>query len=83
MDFGAVGRDKVADMSHEGLKGILNEFSSDFAALRGLAKKLHALIFPIRDGRIFTGTETDWAAVQRLYDVMADAFNRSALAFQK
>jgi thiamine kinase-like enzyme len=82
MDFGAVGRDKAADMSPEGFEGILDEFSSDFAPLRGLAKELHALIFPVRDGKIFTGTETDQVAVQRVYDGMADAFNRSALAFQ-
>ncbi|KAF3015141.1 hypothetical protein E8E15_002460 [Penicillium rubens] len=82
MDFGAVGRDKAADMSPEGFEEILDEFSSDFAPLRGLAKELHALLFPMCDGKIFTGTETDQVAVQRLYDGFADAFNRSALAFQ-
>lgn len=81
MDFGALGQDKTADMSPEGFEGILDEFSSDFAPLRGLAKKLHALIFPVRDGKIFTGTETDQVAVQRVYDGMADAFNRNALVF--
>lgn len=81
MDFGALGQDKAADMSPEGFEGILDEFSSDFAPLRGLAKKLHALIFPVRDGKIFTGTEMDQVAVQRVYDGMADAFNRSALLF--
>ena len=83
MDFGALGQDKATDMSPEGFKGILDEFSSDFAPLRGLAKELHALIFPVRDGKIFTGTETDQVAVQRLYDRMADTFNKSALAFQR
>ncbi|KAL2822476.1 hypothetical protein BJX63DRAFT_427041 [Aspergillus granulosus] len=82
MDFGAVGRDKAADMSPEGFEGILDEFCSDFAPLRGLAKELHTLIFPVRDGNIFTGTERDQVAVQRLYDGMKHAFNRSALAFQ-
>lgn len=80
MDFGAVGRDKAADMSPEGFEGFLGEFSSDFASLQGLAKELHALILPVRDGEIFTGTETDQVAVQKLYDGMADAFDRSALA---
>ncbi|KAJ5263480.1 hypothetical protein N7478_011085 [Penicillium angulare] len=83
MDFGAVGRDKSLDMSPEGFEEILNEFSSEFAPLRGLAKELHALISPVRGGQIFTGTDTDLVAVQNLYDGMADAFNRSALAFQK
>jgi serine/threonine protein kinase len=83
MDFRSVGREKAADMSPEGFLGILGEFSADFAPLRDLAKELHALIFPLRNGQIFTGTETEQVAVNRLYDGMADAFNRSALAFQK
>ncbi|KJK96090.1 hypothetical protein H633G_00030 [Metarhizium anisopliae BRIP 53284] len=82
MDFGAVGRDKAADMSPEGFEGILDEFCSDFAPLRGLARELHALLFPVRQGKIFTGTDTDPVAVERLHDGMADAFNWSALAFQ-
>ncbi|KAJ4321988.1 hypothetical protein N0V84_005035 [Fusarium piperis] len=79
MDFAGIGRDKATDMSPEGFLGILDEFSADFAPLRGLAKELHALLFPVRDGKIFTGTETEQAAVERLYSNMADAFNRSAL----
>lgn len=82
MDFGALGQDKAADMSPEGFEGILDEFSPDFAPLWGLAKKLHRLIFPVRDGKIFTSTERDQVAAQRVYDGMADAFNRSALAFE-
>lgn len=77
MDFRSVGRAKAADMSPEGFLGILGEFSADFAPLRGLAKELHALVFPVRDGKIFTGTETEQVAVERLYNGMADAFNRS------
>jgi len=81
MDFGAVRRDKAADMSPEGFEGILGEFCSDFAPLRGLARELHALIFPVRDGEVFTGTETDQVDVEKLYDGMADAFDRSATGF--
>ncbi|KAH6637139.1 hypothetical protein F5144DRAFT_647085 [Chaetomium tenue] len=82
MDFGAVGREKAADMTPEGFSALLDEFSADFAPLRGLAKELHAPIFSLRDGKIFTGTETDQAAVERLYDEMEDAFNKGASALQ-
>lgn len=82
MDFGAIGRDKAVDMSPEGFEGILGEFSSDFVPLCGLAKELHELVFPMREGKIFTGTDMDPVAVQRLYSGMADAFNRSALVFR-
>ena len=80
MNFLAVGMDKAADMSPGGFEEILGEFSSDFTPLKGLAKELHALIFPVRDGDIFIGTDKDEVAVERLYDGMADAFTRSALA---
>jgi len=82
LDFGSVGREKAVDMSPEGFSALLDEFSADFAPLRGLAKELHALLFPLRDGRVFTGTETEQVAVERLYNGMADAFNRRALALQ-
>ncbi|KAJ5627864.1 Tyrosine-protein kinaseactive site protein [Penicillium lividum] len=66
-------------MSPEGFEEILDGFPFDFVPRRGLAKDLHALIFPVRDRYIFTGTETDQVTVQRLYGGMADAFNQSAL----
>ncbi len=69
-------------MSPEGFLGILDEFSADFASLRDPAKKLHELIFPVRHGEIFTGTETEPVAIERLYDGMVDAFNQAALGFQ-
>ncbi|KAJ8125391.1 hypothetical protein O1611_g8249 [Lasiodiplodia mahajangana] len=83
LDFRAVGQEKAADMSPEGFSRMLGEFSADFAPLRGLAEELHALMFPLRDGEIFTGTETEQAAVKQLYNEMAGAFDRAALAFKK
>ncbi|KAK1831668.1 hypothetical protein QBC39DRAFT_406418 [Podospora conica] len=81
MDFGAVRRSKEADMGPEGFEAILDEFSPDFAPVRGLAKELHTLLFPLRDGKLFTGTEIDQAAAKRLYDSMAAAFHRWASSF--
>ncbi|KAI1132124.1 kinase-like domain-containing protein [Nemania abortiva] len=79
LDFVSVGLAKEADMSLDGFSTILDEFSPDFAPLRELAKELHELVFPMRDGRIFTGTDTDQSAAEQLYDEIADAFNQSAL----
>ncbi|WVO17484.1 hypothetical protein L204_105176 [Cryptococcus depauperatus] len=78
MDFRSVGQEKAADMSPDGFSHILAEFSVDFAPLRALAQELHRLLFPLRDGHIFTGTETEPTAIKRLYDGMADAFSRNA-----
>ncbi|KAK0703114.1 hypothetical protein B0T26DRAFT_815312 [Lasiosphaeria miniovina] len=63
MDFYAVGQAKTVGISPEGFLGILDEFSPDFAPLRNLAQKLYGLGFPVRDGKIFTGTETEQAAL--------------------
>ncbi|KAK4140596.1 uncharacterized protein C8A04DRAFT_39750 [Dichotomopilus funicola] len=82
LDFRSVGRAKAADMSPKGFEAILDEFSADFAPLRGVAWELHALIFPLRDGRVFTGTDTEQVAVEGLYTAMADAFERGVLAPQ-
>ncbi|KAI1171974.1 kinase-like domain-containing protein [Nemania sp. FL0916] len=70
MDFYSVGQRKAADMSPEGFLGILDQFSTEFAPLRGLATKLHGLIFPLRN-----------VAAKKLYDNIADAFTQSALGY--
>lgn len=79
MDFRSVGQAKTADMGSDGFLEILGEFSEDFAPLKSLAKELHALIFPIRDGEIFIGTETDSGAIEKLYQGMIDAFDQATV----
>lgn len=70
-------------MSAEGFLAILDELSPAFSPLREMAKLLHGLLFSLRDGKTFTGTDTEPAAVERLYDGMATAkFYKSALLFQ-
>lgn len=76
-DFRSVSRNKSADMSPEGFLRILGEFSTEFKPLRGLARELRQLLFPIRDGYLFTGSDMDQDGINRLYDGIIDAFNRS------
>jgi hypothetical protein len=83
MDFPQMGMDKLADMEPKGFEKILEEFCSEFAHLKGLARELRALIFPIRDGKIFIDTDTDKVAVQNLYDGMANAFDAQVRASRK
>lgn len=82
LDFGGVGREKAVDMNPEGFLEIIDEFSSDFDHLRGLAMELHALLFPLRNGKIFTGTNMDRVSTEQLYDRMANAFDRAARTFR-
>jgi hypothetical protein len=77
MDFKSVSRNKTIDMNPDGFLRILNEFSKEFEHLEGLAKELKEWLFPIRDGELFTGTDMDQNGVNKLYDGMIDAFNRS------
>ncbi|PNP43238.1 hypothetical protein THARTR1_11136 [Trichoderma harzianum] len=77
-DFDAIKEAVAADMSPEGFEGILEEFSAEFVPLRDLATELHELIFPVRDGVIFTGTDTDMEAAARLCDEIKSAIQRRA-----
>lgn len=79
-DFDAVEKAVAADMSPEGFKGILEEFSPDFNELKDLAKELHELIFPVRDEPIFTGYNKDKKAAAWLRDEIQGAIRRSATA---
>lgn len=74
LNFRAVWEAVAADMSLEGFEGVLEEFSADFVPLTDLARKLHGLIFPVRDGVIFTGTDENEKAAARLCNEIADAF---------
>jgi hypothetical protein len=64
-------------MNRDGFLRIPNEFSKEFEHLEGLAKGLNELLFPIRDGELFTGTDMDQDGLNRPYDGIINAFNRS------
>lgn len=76
-NFKSVSRNKTIDMTSGGFSKIPNESSKDFEHLRGLAKELKELLLPIQDGKLFTGTDMDEDGVNRLYDGMIYAFDRS------
>lgn len=65
---------KTADMGEEGFKAILEEFSREFEGLKGLAEKIRGLLFPLRDGKIWTWTDVTPEGTNKLYDDMAGAF---------
>lgn len=77
MDFRFVRQNKIIDMKPDGFPRVLDEFSIEFKHLEGLARELKGLLFPLRGGEIFIGTDMDQGDADRLYDGMIDAFNRS------
>ncbi|KAJ3554907.1 hypothetical protein NPX13_g10483 [Xylaria arbuscula] len=75
--FKVVSKNKLEDMSLEGFPRILEEFSTEFAHLKDLARRLHQLLFPVRDGAVFTGTDTDEARIKELYDGVIGTFHEA------
>ncbi|OBT65100.1 hypothetical protein VE03_05283 [Pseudogymnoascus sp. 23342-1-I1] len=63
---------KLRHMDKNGFEDIIAEFAPRFENLKGLARELRNVLFPIRDGAIFTGTFRD---NDIMYDGMIKAFN--------
>ena len=65
---------KTTDMEEEGFQKVLEEFSPEFESLKGLAKNLRDILFPVKDGNIWTWTDMSPKATNKLYDDMIGAF---------
>ncbi|KAG9238033.1 hypothetical protein BJ875DRAFT_532559 [Amylocarpus encephaloides] len=71
--YAQIARNKIGDMDKNGFERIVAEFAPNFEILKHLARELRNVLFPIRDGAIFTGTFSDNSI---MYDGMSKAFNR-------
>lgn len=70
----------TGDMSDSERFGrILAEFTPDFKKLSGLAEKLRAILFPIRDDKMWMGTDMTAEGTNALYDQIVNAFETAAL----
>jgi hypothetical protein len=65
---------KSLDMDQDGFQTILGEFTPEFHSLKPLAEGLRQVLFPLRAGVIWTGTDSSPEAVDKLYDGMIQAF---------
>ncbi|KAI5923465.1 FunK1 protein kinase [Camillea tinctor] len=68
---------KSLDMDHNGFQTILGEFTPEFHSVKPLAESLRQILFPLRDGVIWTGTDSSPEAVDKLYDGMICAFEEA------
>ncbi|KZZ95972.1 serine/threonine-protein kinase Sgk2 [Moelleriella libera RCEF 2490] len=68
---------KSLDMNEGGFQTILEEFAPEFSSLKPLAERLRQLLFPLRAGVIWTGTDGSPEAVDKLYDGMIRAFEEA------
>ncbi|KAM3066403.1 hypothetical protein ACMFMG_012093 [Clarireedia jacksonii] len=70
--YADIARNKVGDMDKNRFEKIIVEFAPKFENLKPLARELRHILFPIRDGAIFTGTFHDHSI---MYDGMIKAFD--------
>jgi hypothetical protein len=61
-------------MDKNRFENVIVKFAPKFENLKPLARELRQVLFPIRDGAIFTGTFHDHDI---MYDGMIKAFNRA------
>jgi hypothetical protein len=71
-NYAEIARNKWGDMDKNGYEGILVEFAPKFERLKPLSRELRKVLFPIKDGAIFTGTFQDHKIV---YDGVINAFD--------
>jgi hypothetical protein len=71
-------RTKTEDMHAERFRAIMDEFTPEFKVLSDLAEELRDLLFPMRDGKLWTGTDHTTQGTASLYNGMIDAFDKAA-----
>ena len=81
-DDPALPQRKLLDMTRDGFQTILKEFGPQYHSLKLLAERLHEILFPLREGAIWTGTDLSREGTDKLYDGMIRVFE-DAIAAEK
>ncbi|KAL5349850.1 hypothetical protein ACLOAV_004884 [Pseudogymnoascus australis] len=68
---------KSLDMGQKNFQSILGEFGVEFESLKPLAERLRQVMFPVRDGVVWTGTDGSLEAEDSVYDGMIEAFEEA------
>jgi serine/threonine protein kinase len=74
-----IAKAKSSNMDKKQFEEIIAEFPAEFESLKGLAEELRGILFPIRDGALFTGTYRD---PDKLYQPMIEAFKRAIASYR-
>jgi hypothetical protein len=80
-DWNELAVRKSLDMDQDSFRSILEEFAPEFHPLKPLAESLRQILFLLRDGAIWKGTDGSPEAVDKLYDGMIRAFEE-AIAYE-
>ena len=73
-----IAKAKKSNMDKDEFEEIIAEFPAEFGSLKGLAEELRGILFPIRDGALFTGTYRD---PDKLYRPMIEAFEKAIAGY--
>lgn len=65
---------KTSDMHATQFSRIIAEFTPEFKGLTMLAQNLRSILFPMRDGKLWTGTDMTAEGRDAMYDSMINAF---------
>jgi hypothetical protein len=76
-DWNELATRKSLDMGQDSFQNILEELTPEFHSLKPLAESLRHILFPLRDGVVWTGTDGSPEAVDGLYDGMIRAFEEA------
>ena len=76
-DWDELAARKSLDMDQDGFQAILGEFPPEFHSLKPLAESLRQVLFPLRAGVLWTGTDGSPEAADKLYDGMIRAFEEA------
>lgn len=71
---------KSLDMDSDGFQTILREFPPELHSLKPLAERLRQVLFPLRAGVIWTGTDGAPEVVDELYNGMIRAFEETIVS---
>jgi hypothetical protein len=72
--YAEIANTKRGHGDKNGFEDIITEFAPKFEELKRLAQDLRSVLFPIKDGAIFTGTFRDHGM---MYDGMINALSRA------
>ncbi|KAI1406102.1 FunK1 protein kinase [Hypoxylon fuscum] len=79
-DWNELAVRKSLDMDQDNFQNILEEVASELQSLKPVAENLRQILFPLRNGAIWAGTDNSPEAVNKLYDGMIWAFEEAIVS---
>ncbi|KAI1279116.1 FunK1 protein kinase [Xylaria sp. FL0933] len=76
-DWSQLAARKSLDVEPGGFENILEEFSREYYPFKPLARSLRQVLFPLREGALWTGTDDSSESREKLYGEITHAFEEA------